>query len=162
MLFIMLANLWVPKKVTVLSDIVLCILELLLLVIFKSREWTKVVVWISKHEIQAIWLLSSPDHLDGIVPLQDCIKMNFVEMDLSVNAEAGNGLDWGVLFLHGRGFPFEQPYRDWLCRFFSLRTAVRKGYLSGVKCPNRHPLEQARQRKSVNVLPFHLHGALLI
>jgi len=88
--------------------------------------------------------------------------MNFTEMGLSVNAEDGNGLDCGVLFLHGRGFPVEQPYRDWLCKFLTLHTAVRKGYLSGVKCPDLHPLQQTRLRKPINVLPSCLHSALFI
>jgi hypothetical protein len=75
-------------------------------------------------------------------------------MYLSVNAETGNGLDCGGLFLHGRGFAFEQPYRDWLCRFLILHTALRKGYLWGVKCPDLYPLQQTRLRKPINVLPF--------
>jgi len=53
MLFSVSAYLWIPKKVTVVCDIVFCILELVLLVIFKSREWRSIVVWISEQEIRA-------------------------------------------------------------------------------------------------------------
>lgn len=129
MLFSVSTYLWIPKKMTVLRDTVFCIRELLLLMLFKSREWTSILVWISKQEIRAKLRLSSPNNLDGIVPLQDIIKMNFTELGLSVNAEDGDGLDCGVLILHCRDFPIEQPNRDWLCRFLSLHSAVRKCYL---------------------------------
>jgi len=84
MLFSVSAYLWIPKKVTVVCDIVFCILELVLLVIFKSREWRSIVVWISEQEIRAKWLLSSPDNLNDIVPLQDSIKMNYTEMEFKI------------------------------------------------------------------------------
>jgi len=68
------ACLWIPKNVTVICNILFCFLELVILVIFKSREWTSVVVWISKQEIRAMLLLSRPDNLEGIAPLEDSIN----------------------------------------------------------------------------------------
>jgi hypothetical protein len=60
----------------------------------------------SKQEICAKWLISSRDHLDGIAPLHDSIKMNFTEMNISVGVDTAYGLECGgSVSFQGSGFP---------------------------------------------------------